>query len=45
MAVYPYLDGGGTSTELVVSAGDGEDVQSGLAFFATGGDPMEVIVR
>ena len=45
IAVYPYLDGAGVSTEWTVSAGNERGVQSTLEFFAMNGEQMEVIVR
>ncbi len=43
--VHPYLDGAGTSTEWVVSAGGEREVHSTLEFFTTDGEAMDVIVR
>ena len=43
--VYPYLDGAGISTEMIISAGDETELQTRLEFFTPNGEVMEVIVR
>ena len=43
--VYPFVDGEGHSTQIVISAPEESAVQSELSFFTPDGEVMEVIIR
>lgn len=45
IVVYPYLDGKGTSTEMIITAGDEQAVQSTLDFFDMDGRATDIIMR
>jgi DNA-binding beta-propeller fold protein YncE len=45
LLVFPYIDGGGTATQVFVAAGHEEKISTDLKFYDNGGKPLEVILR
>jgi sugar lactone lactonase YvrE len=43
--IYPYLDGNGTSSGILVLASEEDAIQSRIEFYAADGERMEVIMR